>query len=220
MSRATIHMLRHGEVHNPDRLLYGRLPEFHLSGLGEQMAERAAKEFKKRTEAGAVISYLVSSPLTRAQETAVPTARALGLDVVTDERIIEATNRFEGLAVTGAELCHAKHWKHLVNPVKPSWGEPYTEQVDRVMQAVAEARDKAVAAGGAGAEAVMVSHQLPIWVTRRAAEKRRLWHDPRRRKCSLASITSLTFEGDEIVDVQYSEPAADLLSGAANVPGA
>lgn len=220
MSRATIHMLRHGEVHNPDRLLYGRLPEFHLSSLGEQMAERAAKEFKKRVEAGSVISYLVSSPLTRAQETAAPTSRALGLDVVTDDRIIEATNRFEGLAVTRAELRHVKHWKHLVNPMKPSWGEPYREQVDRVMEAVCEARDKAVDIGGDGAEAIMVSHQLPIWVTRRAAENRRLWHDPRRRKCSLASITSLTFEDNKIVDVHYSEPAADLLSGAANVPGA
>ncbi|GAB3255584.1 histidine phosphatase family protein [Arthrobacter pigmenti] len=220
MSRAIIHMLRHGEVHNPDRLLYGRLPEFHLSDLGNRMAERAAQEFKKRVDAGAKISYIVSSPLTRAQETAAPTSRVLGLDVVTDDRIIEAKNRFEGLAVTRAELRHVKHWKHLVNPMKPSWGEPYKEQVDRVMEAVREARDKAVEVGGEGAEAVMVSHQLPIWVTRRFAEKRRLWHDPRRRKCGLASITSLTFEDDEIVDVDYSEPAADLLSGAANVPGA
>lgn len=220
MSRAIIHMLRHGEVHNPDRLLYGRLPEFHLSELGKRMAERAAQEFKKRVDAGAKISYIVSSPLTRAQETAAPASRVLGLEVVTDDRIIEAKNRFEGLAVTRAELRHVKHWKHLVNPMKPSWGEPYKEQVDRVMEAVREARDKAVEVGGEGAEAVMVSHQLPIWVTRRFAEKRRLWHDPRRRKCGLASITSLTFEDDEIVDVDYSEPAADLLSGAANVPGA
>lgn len=220
MSRAIIHMLRHGEVHNPDRLLYGRLPEFHLSELGIRMAERAAEEFKKRAEAGSKFSYLVSSPLTRAQETAAPTSRALKLEVVTDDRIIEATNRFEGLAVTRAELRHVKHWKHLVNPMKPSWGEPYKEQVDRVMEAVREARDHAVAAGGDGAEAIMVSHQLPIWVTRLAAEKRRLWHDPRRRKCALASITSLMFDGDEIVEVRYSEPAADLLSGAANVPGA
>ncbi|WP_026534225.1 histidine phosphatase family protein [Arthrobacter sp. H14] len=220
MSRAIVHMLRHGEVHNPDRLLYGRLPEFHLSELGRKMAERAADEFKKRADAGSDIVYIVSSPLTRAQETAAPTAEMLGLGVVTDDRIIEAKNRFEGIAVTRAELRHTKHWRHLVNPMKPSWGEPYKDQVERVMEAVEEARARAVELGGDGAEAVMVSHQLPIWVTRRAAEKRRLWHDPRRRTCALASITSLTFDDETIVDVDYSEPAADLLPGAANIPGA
>ncbi len=220
MSRATVHMLRHGEVHNPHRLLYGRLPEFHLSELGHKMADRAAGEFKKRSDDGAAIVYLVSSPLTRAQETAAPTAEALGLEVVTDDRIIEARNRFEGLAVTRAELRHVKHWPHLINPMKPSWGEPYREQVERVMEAVEEARARAVKLAGDGAEAVMVSHQLPIWVTRRAAEKRPLWHDPRRRKCALASITSFTFDDETIVDVGYNEPAADLLPGAANVPGA
>lgn len=220
MSRATVHLLRHGEVHNPSRLLYGRLPGFHLSELGQTMALRAAEDFKKRSDGGADIVYLVSSPLTRAQETAAPTAEALGLQVVTDDRIIEAKNRFEGLAVTRAELRHVKHWPHLINPMKPSWGEPYREQVDRVMEAVAEARAHAIDLGGDGAEAIMVSHQLPIWVTRRAAEQRRLWHDPRCRKCTLASVTSLTFEGEKIVDIAYSEPAADLLPGAANVPGA
>jgi broad specificity phosphatase PhoE len=63
----------------------------------------------------------------------------------------------------------------------------------------------------AGHEAVIVSHQLPIWVTRLAVEGRRLWHDPRKRECSLASLTTFTYEDDAIVSVAYSEPAADLL---------
>jgi broad specificity phosphatase PhoE len=58
---------------------------------------------------------------------------------------------------------------------------------------------------------VLVSHQLPIWTARRAAERRRLWHDPRRRECALASVTSLHYERDVIVSVGYAEPAADLL---------
>lgn len=220
MSRATVHLLRHGEVHNPDRLLYGRLPEFHLSELGRQMADRAAGEFEKRAEQGGNIVYLVASPLTRAQETAEPTAQALGLQIVTDDRIIEAENRFEGLAVTKAALRHPKHWRHLINPLKPSWGEPYAGLVSRVMEAVQEARERALELGGEGASAVMVSHQLPIWVARLAAEKRRLWHDPRRRQCTLASITSLHFDGERILSVSYTEPAADLLPGAASTPGA
>jgi hypothetical protein len=48
---------------------------------------------------------------------------------------------------------------------------------------------------------------------RRSAEGQRLFHDPRKRQCSLASVTSLTFNGDVIVRVKYHEPAAALPSG-------
>ena len=58
-----------------------------------------------------------------------------------------------------------------------------------------------------GREALCVSHQLPIWTLRRYLEGKRLWHDPRRRQCSLASLTSLVFDDEELVDIVYSEPA-------------
>jgi broad specificity phosphatase PhoE len=58
----------------------------------------------------------------------------------------------------------------------------------------------------AGHEAVCVSHQLPIWTLRRHLDQRRLWHDPRRRQCSLASLTSLVFGGESLVEVVYCEP--------------
>ena len=32
--------MRHGEVHNPDKILYGRLPDFHLSEKGRAQAQR------------------------------------------------------------------------------------------------------------------------------------------------------------------------------------
>ena len=220
MPLSTVHLLRHGEVHNPDRVLYGRLPNFRLSELGREMAQRAADYFAQRAEDGAKISYLVASPLTRAQETAQPTAVALGLEIVTDERIIEAENRFEGLSDVKRHLRDPRHWRYLRNPMLPSWGEPYAGQVARVMAAVQDARHAAVERGGEGAEAVLVSHQLPIWVTRLAAEQRRLWHDPRRRQCTLTSVTSLKFDGERLVGVEYCEPSADLLPGAANIPGA
>lgn len=220
MPLSTVHLLRHGEVHNPDRVLYGRLPNFRLSELGREMAQRAADYFVQRAEDGAKISYLVASPLTRAQETAQPTAAALGLEIVTDERIIEAENHFEGLSDVKRHLRDPRHWRYLRNPMLPSWGEPYNGQVARVMEAVEDARRAAVERGGEGAEAVLVSHQLPIWVTRLAAEQRRLWHDPRRRQCTLTSVTSLKFDGERLVGVEYCEPSADLLPGAANIPGA
>lgn len=225
MSLATVHLVRHGEVHNPDRVLYGRLPNFHLSALGREMAQRVAGHFAQQAHDGANFVHLVSSPLARAQETAGPTAEALGLEVVTDERIIEAESRFEGMAQVARQLRHPRHWRLLANPFRPSWGEPYTQQVTRVMAAVDDARARAAelaeAAGSHGRpEAILVSHQLPIWVSRLAAENRRLWHDPRRRECTLTSVTSLDFEGGKLVGVRYAEPCADLLPGAANLPGA
>ena len=68
-----------------------------------------------------------------------------------------------------------------------------------------------------GHEAVLVSHQLPIWVARRAAEGNRLWHHPGRRRCALASVTSFTYDGDAITGVSYAEPAG---AGRPQVSGA
>ncbi|MHA7303792.1 histidine phosphatase family protein [Arthrobacter sp. TMN-49] len=220
MSRVTVHLLRHGEVFNPDGVLYGRLPEFHLSERGQAMAGMVAEHFAAQATRGAAPVYLVASPLTRAQETAQPTAAALGLEIVTDPRIIEAENHFEGLVMSRAELRKPKHWPYLVNPLRPSWGEAYAAQAERMLEAARDARRRAFELGGDGAQAIMVSHQLPIWATRRSAEGKPLWHDPRHRECTLASLTSLTFDGDDVVDVVYSEPAAVLLPGAATTPGA
>ncbi len=224
MQRSTVHLVRHGEVYNPEGILYGRLPEFHLSDLGQRMARRAADHFEQQRDEGARLVHLVASPLTRAQETAQPIAEALGLEVATDERVIEAGNQFEGMSKIKSRLRQPKYWPLLINPFKPSWGEPYHQQVERVMAAVEDARLRAIELADTGtdrpAEAIIVSHQLPIWVTRLAAERRRLWHDPRQRECTLTSITSLDFDGTSIQRVRYAEPSADLLPGAANVPGA
>jgi broad specificity phosphatase PhoE len=198
-----VHLLRHGEVHNPEGVLYGRLPGYRLSELGEQMAMRVAEAVAERD-----VVRLISSPLERAQQTAAPIAEKLGLEVVTDDRVIEAENIFEGLTfgVGDGSLRHVRHWKHLRNPFRPSWGEPYVDQVERMRAAMDDA-----AAAAAGHEAIIVSHQLPIWIVRSAVEGRRLWHDPRKRQCSLASLTTFTYDDGKIVSVGYTEPAADLL---------
>ncbi len=217
MSETTVvHLVRHGEVHNPDGVLYGRRSGYHLSDLGRQMADRVAEHL-----AGRDITHVVSSPLERAQETATPIAKSHGLDLATDERLIEAANVFEGktFGVGDGALRRPGNWRHLTNPFQPSWGEPYIEQVVRMMGALNAARDAA-----RGHEAVAVSHQLPIWIVRSFVERRRLWHDPRRRQCTLASLTTFTFQGDKIVSVGYSEPARDLvpahlLAGAKPVKG-
>jgi broad specificity phosphatase PhoE len=184
-------------------VLYGRLPGYGLSERGHAMARRVADTVAERD-----IVHVGSSPLQRAQETAAPVAEKLELEIVTEGRVIEAENVFEGLTfgVGAGSLAHPRHWKYLRNPFRPSWGEPYDEQVVRMRAAMDDVAEEVV-----GHEAVIVSHQLPIWVTRLAVEGRRLWHDPRKRECSLASLTTFTYEDDAIVSVAYSEPAADLL---------
>jgi broad specificity phosphatase PhoE len=203
-----VHLLRHGEVHNPRGVLYGRLPDYHLSDLGREMAERVAKHLSD-----ADISHLVSSPLERAQETAAPAAKLLGLQVTLDDRLIEAGNIFEGktFGVGDGALYKPSVWLHLRNPFRPSWGEPYKEIAARMLAAIASARDAA-----RGHEALLVSHQLPIWTARLAATDRRLWHDPRKRQCGLASLTSFAYRGDELVSVSYEQPALDLVPVRAN----
>ena len=222
MPSTTVHLLRHGQVANPDRLVYGRLPNYHLTELGARMAEAAAAELVRRVGEGDRIVHLVSSPLQRARETAAPVARELRLPVHPDERVMEPVNHFEGLHVTTLELLRPRHWRHVLNPLRPSWGESYREQVARMVEAVRDAGRAAVAQGGNGAEAVVVSHQLPIWLTRLSAEGRRFPHDPRRRECNLASLTSLVFDdldSGRAPRVRYSEPAAPLYPGVNQLPG-
>lgn len=212
MSEQTIiHLLRHGEVHNPDGVLYGRLPGFRLSEDGVLMAKAAAKWF-----AGRDVTALFSSPMERARQTAEPLAEVFSLPVTVDDRLNEALNEFEGLTfgVGRGSLRHPRNWRHLRNPVRPSWGEPYEDLAGRMLEAVASARTAAY-----GHEAVCVSHQLPIWIARRKAEGQRLWHHPARRQCDLASVTSLIYRGDRMVEVAYAEPALGMVRRP-SVPGA
>jgi broad specificity phosphatase PhoE len=195
--------MRHGEVHNPDGVLYGRLPEYFLSELGHQMAAAAAEWLSKNE-----IIHLVASPLERAQQTAEPLSKILEVPIVTDERVIEADNLFEGrtFGVGDGALRRPANWWKLRNPFRPSWGEPYADIAKRMRAAIADARQAA-----RGHEAVIVSHQLPVWIARRSYEHKTFVHDPRKRECALASLTSLTFDDDDFVGFTYSEPAAHLI---------
>ncbi len=202
---STVHLLRHGEVENPKKILYGRQPGWYLSKRGQEMAQTLG-QWSQSIDLGA----LYVSPLERAQQTAAPIAAAHNIAITTDERLIEASNIFEGkpFGIGDGVLKHPTAWRHLWNPWKPSWGESYVEQINRMLAAIFTARDAAN-----GKDAICVSHQLPIWILRSAIENRRLIHDPRARQCSLASVTSVHFDGDGLISgITYSEPARHLLS--------
>ena len=212
MAASLIHLVRHGEVFNPDGVLYGRIPGFHLSELGASMAAAAADHL-----AGRPLAALYSSPLQRAQESAAPWASAFGLEIRTEDRLIEPTNKFEGgtLEFGPSLLRHPHTWPWIVNPFKPSWGEPFASVAARMIAAIDDA-----SAGADGDEVVMVSHQMPIVMVQRAVAGKKLWHDPRQRRCTLSSITS--FERiDQVApgspryrEVDYQEPATALLARA------
>ena len=201
MTTTIVHLVRHGEVHNPERILYGRIPDYQLSSRGRSMAARTAASFS-----GHDVVALYSSPLERAQETAQPFAETLGLDVRIDDRLLEAGNQFEGLHVKGvrSQLWNPVRWPLMVNPLLPSWGEHYEDIAERMMDSVERARLEAE-----GHEAVLVSHQLPIVCVQRAVMELPLAHNPGSRQCDLASVTSLVFHDEVITDIYYTEPARE-----------
>lgn len=201
---SSVHVVRHGEVENPNKILYGRQSGWFLSKRGEEMA-KVLGEWSKPLDIAAVHA----SPLERAQQTAKPMADAHSLAIKTDERLIEAANVFEGkpFGVGDGVLRKPSAWPKLWNPWKPSWGEPYVDQVNRMLAAVFDAK-----AAAKGRDAIVVSHQLPIWILRSAIEGRSFLHDPRKRICTLASVTSIHFDDEGMIkDLTYSEPAKHLL---------
>ncbi|MEY4996924.1 MAG: hypothetical protein RLY59_328 [Actinomycetota bacterium] len=216
MVATQLHLVRHGEVYNPNRVLYGRLPEYGLSDAGHQMAALAAADLASR---GRTFRQLIASPLQRTQESAAPVSKALNLPVKLDERVIEPTNAFEGKRMRGPEsaLKDPAYWKYLINPFKPSWGEPYQSIASRMREAMTDA-----AVSVPDGDVVIVSHQLPIWMVHRDVSGKKLFHDPRSRRCTLSSITTLELIDPlkpelGFVEVGYVEPAAELTATALDV---
>lgn len=201
MAPQRIHLVRHGEVENPNGLLYGRLPGFGLSERGRRMAGLVAEDLAARE---VPVARVLSSPLQRARESAEPLARAFGTALEIDERLIEPWNAFEGQRMHGrfSALRNPMSWRRLINPARPSWGEPYREIRDRMRAAIVEG------SGGVDGDVVFVTHQLPIWIVHLALSRRPLFHDPRRRRCALSSVTSFEYHpATAFTEVDYREPA-------------
>jgi len=205
MPASRIHLVRHGEVHNPGGVLYGRLPHFRLSERGHEMAKRAADELQAR---GVKVGAIFTSPLQRTQESGAPIEKAFGLDAKVDERLIEPFNVFEGRKLSAKTITIRPHLVyHLRNPYSPSWGESYVSIVARMLEAMND-----LAAKTDGGDVVIVTHQAPIWLTHRHLAGEKLAHNPKTRRCSLSSITTFEKTADGWVEVDYVEPAIELLA--------
>lgn len=198
-----IHLIRHGEVHNPGGVLYGRLPEFRLSERGHQMAELAAKDLLQQERK---IGAIYSSPLLRTRESAGHVQQAFSLTPTPDERLIEPFNIFEGRKLSAGHILIRPHlYFHLRKPSQPSWGEPFESIAARMLEAMNDAWQNTQVG-----DAVLVSHQLPIVMAHRKLAGMKLPHNPKQRRCALSSITSFERRGDAFVEVDYRDPSSKL----------
>lgn len=197
-------LVRHGEVENPGRVVYGRLPGFRLSPAGRAQAEATAQWLATQTD-GRRARWL-SSPLERAQETAEILACSAAGVVHTDERLLEASSPFDGLPRRFAPLAYAGRWLDAATPA-----EPPARVARRMMEVVR-------AALAHGEDVVLVSHQFPIQLARlgfvHRIDARRSWLVEKtpwsllRAPCALGSVTTLTFTNRALVapSVSYWAP--------------
>lgn len=203
MPASRLHLVRHGEVFNPEGVLYERLEGFGLSDLGHQMAKAAAEQLKAE---GVQIGKLIASPLQRTRESVRPIEELYGISAHFDDRVIEPWNLFRGLRVGPRALLKRPGIAlKLYDPSKPSWGEPYVQIVERMNRSALEHL-----ADVDSGDVVIVSHQLPIWMVYRSANGLKLPHDPRDRRCSLSSITSFELVDGMLKEVSYREPGMDF----------
>lgn len=207
-----IHLLRHGEVYNPNHVIYERLDNFHLSKRGLMMADQVALFVKSHPDLSK-ISKIYCSPLDRTLETAAPVANELGLKIVKDDRLLESKHFLAGknpkveIPKLLKSLRLLSVLKLIINPSKPSWGEPYADVASRMKSIINEVVQK-----NQGKHILLVSHQNPIWISRLFFEEKQLRHNPQKRVCDLASITSLAFTKDsnQLYKVMYRVPARNI----------
>jgi broad specificity phosphatase PhoE len=99
----TLYLVRHGEVYNPQDVFYGRMPRFGLSETGKIQAQAASDFLKNRP-----ISYVFSSPLLRARQTAkIILSPHNGLTLKISNFLNEVYTPFDGDSL---DILRARHW--------------------------------------------------------------------------------------------------------------
>ena len=193
-------------------VLYGRMPDFHLSALGVEMAQ-TGREDRGRSGHHATWSR---SPLERAQETdGADRDRRSALDVATDERVIEAGERVRGPPVrrrATARCADPSTWRLPLQPVpaRPGASRTRTSSCGCSRPCTTPGRPPSGhEALDRVAPAADLDGALP---TSRAGG---CSTTPARRQCGLASLTSVTYRGEDVATIAYSEPAADLVPAKA-----
>ena len=166
MSR-TIHLVRHGEVHNPDHVVYASLPGFGLSDRGRAESTQLARYLRSGP-----ITAIWSSPLERAVTTAEPLAAALGLPIRVHEDLTEWRQADDWAGIRWEDLPRERPGQleaYLEHPTDmPSASETLAELAKRMSTVI-----RRLAQQGDG-DLVVVSHQDPVQAARLALTGRDL----------------------------------------------
>jgi broad specificity phosphatase PhoE len=204
MPKTVIHLVRHGLVHNPTEVHYGRLPRFRLSEEGQRQAAAAAKALGKKP-----IVAVYSSPLLRARQTAQAIlAHHPQLKLHRTPLLLEISTPWDGTLIS---QMIARDWDLYSNNVPPY------EQPEHIAARARRFLD-GVRARHAGQQVVAVSHGDVIAFTLLWAKGAPLdWrHKAENKRFGLsdnypqtASITTLSFDeraGNTLPTVSYLRP--------------
>jgi broad specificity phosphatase PhoE len=122
--------VRHGEVHNPDGVIYAGLPGYGLSDLGRAQATEMAGALE-----GLPVAAIYASPLDRAMETATFIADIAGIEIVPDIRLHEWRHWQQWAGMTWEDLREKgrESWEaYLADPASVTSGESLAELGDRM----------------------------------------------------------------------------------------
>ena len=151
--KTTVYLVRHGEVHNPQRVIYGRIPGFQLSEKGRKQAHALGKHLSDKK-----LTAIYASPLERTHETATYIHKHHNhLSITHDERIIECYTPLEGEKI---EIVEKSNWNFYAPEFIKKGGESLEDIWSR-MSVFLEEKVKL----HAGEEIAVVSHGDPIMIT-------------------------------------------------------
>jgi broad specificity phosphatase PhoE len=200
----TISFIRHGQVYNPEKLIYGRLPGFGLSDMGKRQVEGTADYLKQIS-----LAAIYSSPLLRARQTAdLIHHYHRQLSIKTASPINEVRFQFEGQPM---ENMKARNWD-LYTGVSPDFEQPI-DIVNRVKPFLYDLREQYP-----GKHIALVTHGDVIAFTLLWLYKRALIPQNKHTLDSIgladdypapASITNLIYSTSsrgEIPRLQYVKP--------------
>ena len=193
----TIHFVRHGEVENPERIAYGRMPGFHLSNNGKKKAKKVGEFFSSKK-----IPIIYTSPLERTFQTANITSDSFSSPpkVVHKYELIEFdAKKWQSLPLD--ELYQNKYFESFSNDVD-------SKIVPENLNALARRMENFtldICAKHKGEEVICVSHEYPIIVLKLKLEKKPLT-DSKNLLISTGSINSLIFDDNcDLVETSYTE---------------
>lgn len=155
-----IFFVRHGEVDNPDKVMYGRLPGFPLSQNGRNQITKTAQFLSEEN-----ISAIYSSPLLRTKQTAEIISEILYLPINYSEEILEVRTSLQEKTFSYV----AAHFPKM-NVYISVKNNPSDETIENIAKRMQKFVDKIIKKHK-GKNIVVVGHGDPIMIFKANKEK-------------------------------------------------